>query len=170
MGDRPGKLKFMGACAAAIAGAVLAAAVASAQGPGDYQPTTTLPNPTTLPAPPGDGRVEFGAEAKAGPLRGKVKVKVVCEESCTAEAGGRIRLSGLPGKGKSSKSYRLGSDRDTIAAGDTTLKLKVPKGARKKANSNSFEGRTRAKVTVEATDAAGNSGREQLRLKFRTRN
>ena len=169
MGDRPGKLKFMGACAAAIAGAVLATAVASAQGPGDYQPTTTQPNPTTLPAP--DGRVEFGAEAKAKALRGKVKVKVECGETCTVEARGRVRLSNLPGRGKRARSFRLGNDGEAMAtAGTTTLKLKVPRKARRIANSGSFEGRTRAKVTVDATDSAGNSGREQLRLKFRKRN
>ena len=162
MGDRPGMLKIIGACAAAIAGAVLAAAVATAQGPGDYQPTT-------LPAPP-DARVEFGAEAKSKRLRGSVKVKVECEETCTVDARGRVRLTKLPGKGKRARTFRLGRDGESMAAGKTRLRLKVPKKARRIANSKSFEGRTRAKVTVAATDAAGNSGREQLRLKFRNRN
>jgi hypothetical protein len=161
MGDRPGKLKFAGACAAAIAGAVLAAAAASAQGPGDYQPTTTLPGP-------GDTHVSFRAKASAGDrLHTYIRVDVECRERCSAQGKGRVRLTGIPGEGPSSESFRLGQDDATISGGKTKLELRVPKDARRIAQAKKFDGRVRAKVVVTATDTAGNTGREELRLKFR---
>jgi hypothetical protein len=164
MGDRTAKLKFAGACAAAVAGGALAAAVATAQGPGDYQPPTT-----TLPAPP-DGRVEFSAEVKAGPLGAYVKVKVHCDERCWVSGRGRVRLTKIPDARKGSAGFRTGRDRGSLpGAGDMTLKLKVPKDARRVTRSKDYEGKASAKVVVSAEDASGNAGRDELRMKFENR-
>jgi hypothetical protein len=163
MGDRTAKLKFAGACAAVVAGGALATAVATAQGPGDYQPPTST---TTLPAPP-DGRVEFRAEAKAGPLGAYIKVKVHCDERCWVSGRGRVRLTKIPGARKGSAGFRTGRDRGSLpGAGDLTLKMKVPKYARRVTRSEEYKGRASAKVVVSAKDAAGNSDRNELRMKF----
>jgi hypothetical protein len=157
-------LKFAGACAAVVAGGALATAVATAQGPGDYQPPTT-----TLPAPP-DGQVEFSAEAKAGPLRAHIKVKVHCEERCRASGRGRVRLTKVPGERRGSASFRTGRDRGSLpGAGDLILKLKVPKSARRVTRSKDYKGKASAKVVVVAKDAPGNAARDELRMKFENR-
>jgi len=176
MGDRPGKLKFVGACVAALAGGVLAAAVASAQGPGDYEPTTTTPGggtpgggTTTLPAP-GGGQLAFRAKAtRAAKLGAFVKVNVYCDEVCSANAFGRLRLTKIKkGKGKDSESFRLGNASGVVSDGHEIIKLKVPNAGRIEAKrAKKFGGRVRAKITVNAADAAGNTGLERLRLNFR---
>jgi hypothetical protein len=166
MGDRPAKLKLGGAIVAAAVGAVLAAAAATAQGPGDYQPTTstttTFPGPGPSPNP--DTKVEFKARAKAGALKAYVVVRVNCSESCTAQGRGRVRLSDVPRNG--SAPFALKRDRVSTDGGKTKLKLKVPKLAQRIAARRSYDGKVRAKLTVVASDAAGNVDAERIALKY----
>ena len=174
MGDRPTLLKVAAGCAAAVAGAALAAAVASAQGPGDYEPPpTTSTSTTTLPGPGpggggGDNQVSFRAEASAGVLRAKIKVGVSCDEPCSTNAHGKLRLTNIPGHGNGKASFKLGTDEESIGEGSAKLKLKVPKrGLRVAKRALDGDGRVRARIAAEASDAAGNVGVDQLRLKFR---
>ena len=166
MGDRT-KLRAALACAAALAGVVAAAAVASAQGPGDYEPpptTTTLPGP----GPGGDTEVEFRAKANAGVLRGEIKVKVDCEEQCTANAHGKVRTTNVPGLGNGKATFKLGTDEKSFAGGGSgKLVLKVPRRARRVADrALGADGRVRARIAAEAADATGNVGVEQIKLTF----
>jgi hypothetical protein len=175
MGDRT-KLKAALVCAAALAGGVVAAAVASAQGPGDYEPpptttsTTSTTSTTTLPGPGpgGDTEVEFRAKANARVLRGKIKVKVACEEQCTANAHGKVRTTNVPGLGNGKATFKLGTDEKSFAGGGTgKLVLKVPRRARRVSKrAIGADGRVRARIAAEAADAAGNVGVEQIKLTF----
>ena len=176
MGDRSRKRRIAAICVAGLAGATMAAAVASAQGPGDYEPPPTTPTTpggpggtTTLPAP-GDGQLAFRANATGAEKLGAfVKVNVYCDESCSANAHGRLRLTRIKtGKGKDSESFKLGSAGSQVSDGHETLKLKVPNRARELApRTKPHGGRIRAKITVTAVDSAGNTGLERLRLNFR---
>jgi hypothetical protein len=160
MGDKPGIRKFVVACLAAAAAAALAATVAPAQGPDDYEPPG-------LPAPP-DSRVDFRAKAKAGKLKGYVKVTVRCEERCWVRGRGRVRLTKIPGARKGGARFRLGRDRsNSPAAGELKLRLKVPKFARRQANAKSFDGKATAKLVIKGRDASGNVDRDRLRVRFR---
>lgn len=166
MGDRIGRLKLAAACGAALAAGILAAAVASAQGPGDYQPPTTTT--TALPGP-GDTRVEFRAKGRAGKLRAHVKVDVYCKERCSASARGRLRLTGIKAQRRAgSESFKLRPASGEVLDGHDVFRLRVPPKGRRVANrAMANGGRARAKVTVIARDAAGNAERERLRLRFR---
>lgn len=173
MGDRSRMLRITAICVAGIAGATMAAAVASAQGPGDYEPPPTTPGgpggTTTLPAP-GDGQLAFRASATGAEKLGAfVKVNVYCDEACSAESHGRLRLTRIKtADGKDSESFKLGRDGGQVTDGHEQLMLKVPKRARKLApRTKPHGGRIRAKITVTAADAAGNVGLERLRLNFR---
>lgn len=171
MGDRPVLLKVAAGCAAAVAGVALAATVASAQGPGDYEPppttTTTLPGPGPGGGGGGDDQVSFRAKADAGVLKAKIEVKVNCDEPCSANAHGKLRLVNIPGLGNGKANFKLGSDEAPMALGKTKLVLKVPRRGRRVAE-RAFEGdgRVQARIAAEASDAAGNVGVDQLRLKF----
>ena len=165
MGDRSRFARLTATCVAGLAGAVLAATVATAQGPGDYQPSTT----STLPAP-GDAQLAFRANATGAEKLGKfVKVNVYCDETCTAEAFGHLRFTRIrTDEGKASASFKLGRDGGDVADGHEELRLKVPKRARSlKFRTKPDGGRIRGKVTVTASDSFGNSGLERLRLNFR---
>ena len=168
MGDQPVLLKVAAGCAAAVAGVALAAAVASAQGPGDYEPPPTTTSTLPGPGPGGDDQVSFRAKAEAGVLKAKIKVKVNCDEPCSANAHGKLRLINVPGLGNGKASFKLGTDEAPMAQGKTKLVLKVPRRGRRVAErALEGDGRARARIAAEASDAAGNVGVDQLRLKFR---
>jgi YVTN family beta-propeller protein len=88
-----------------------------------------------------------------------LELKASCDEPCTLSAGGKITVGG--GGGKSAvKAFRLGKARASIGAGQRkTLKLKVPKAARGARSGT-------ARITVTATDAAGNKSRAKRTIKI----
>jgi hypothetical protein len=150
---------------AALTGGVLAAAVTTAQGPGDYQPSTTT---TTLPAQ-ADARVSLSLKGTRGKqkLSGKVMVEASCgDEPCSVGAFGKLAI-----KVKSSKDerYKLKPDFVTLDANESaTLKLKVPKDGLKLAKKKieRKDTKVKARIKVTANDRAGNERRKDRRIKL----
>ncbi len=88
-----------------------------------------------------------------------LEVKVRCDEACTVSAGGRLTAGGGGGK-LAVRKFRLGKANVSLGAGQLkTLKLKVPKAARGARSGT-------AKVTVTATDGAGNQSRATRTIKL----
>ena len=99
---------------------------------------------------------------KTQQLGNAVKVKASCgDEACNVIAMGdltNVKELGIHGQPNSRKPKPARAD---LAPGETTtLKLKLSKRTRKKAGEAIAEGkRVQAKVTVRATDAAGNEAK-----------
>ena len=168
MGDKSKTLKLAIVCVAAAIAGIMAAAVASAQGPGDYQPTTTLPAP---PDNHVDLRIETDNKQK---LKAYVKVKALCgSESCAATATGKLtirRPSQQHGKnGTRARRFTLKKDVEDVPAMDEeTLKLKIPKKAQKQARNAIYQDGdwAQANVRVFAIDTAGNSDTKKTKIKL----
>lgn len=101
-------------------------------------------------------------------------MRVRSDEAADAEAMGSVRVptvkagSSSAGAAKS-KRFKLRGETKPIAAGETTtLKLRLKKNAKRLAKRAQAKGKTaRARVTVSATDAAGNEASAKLRVKLK---
>ena len=98
-----------------------------------------------------------------------VTVKVSCaSEGCDAEATGSLIVGAGKGKRTGLKRFKLKRTSAQVSGGATkTLKLRIPRKARKAAaKALKRGGKVSARITVEATDAAGNpgTGRRTVRL------
>ena len=89
-----------------------------------------------------------------------VRVKVKADEQLTAKASGKIKVN---------PTYKLRPKKVQVAAGETkTLSLKPKqKAAARIAQALSRGEKAKAKVTVNLTDAAGNTETEKLRVRLR---
>jgi hypothetical protein len=105
-------------------------------------------------------------------LGGTVPVTATCDEDCTAEAFGRIGISGgggsrsaLAAKG----ALKLKADSAQIAAGERgTLKPRLKRKGQKLAKSALRRGgKVVARITVAATDLAGNETRAKRRVRLK---
>ena len=159
---------------AALAGGVLAATVTSAQGPGDYEPSTVTVTATgTLASPGPDFVIRLNLKGTAGKQKAdkfvKVKAEARVETRSARQAGsifvsshGKLALKVEPGdrgarclgmpKGKD-RRFKLGNDFDTISSGEkTTLRLEIPKAARKQIARRAVckDTKAKAKIRTEA--------------------
>lgn len=122
--------------------------------PGDDPDPLDPPGPG--PGPSGDAiPPDLGASAKKHQKLGKpVKVTVSCNEACSVTATGTVKPSGSAAP-KRAKTLALKSAGAQLAAGETG-KLKL-KPSRKVARKLKAAAKAKAKVSVIATDLAGNT-------------
>jgi hypothetical protein len=182
MGDRRMTLKgrrgVLAVCtAAALGGGVLAASITSAQGPGDYQPSTTTTTTTvtsgTLPAP--SAEVDIRVKLKGTKGKQKIKGSVIIEVKATTSEGrralrqnsgelfvssfGKLALKVEPGEARgkrcrnkpkgSDRRFKLGNDFATITdGGKTKLRLSIPDKARTLVENRAICNDTKAKAKV----------------------
>jgi DNA-binding beta-propeller fold protein YncE len=100
--------------------------------------------------------------AKTQELGKPVKVKVSCDEACSVKATGKLTVSGSPENAK--KPLKLKPAKAKLAAGQRkTLKLKLSGKARKAAKAAA---KGKAKLTVTATDDAGNGAKAKRNVKL----
>jgi hypothetical protein len=140
------------------------------------------------PSPPGPGPPGAGPTADTTPpsitLKGKktqkgaklVKVKVTSDEAAALDGTGTIKVpktkageSVARAAKKKRKRFKLKGDGKPIAAGGTqTLKLRLKKRAKGLTNRAHAQGKkAKAKVTVKATDAAGNEASANRKVKLK---
>lgn len=105
-----------------------------------------------------------------------VKVKVTSDEAAEVEGRGNVRVPAVKVGSSSAaaarkKRFKLRGQTKPIAAGETTtLRLRLGKKAKRLTRRAQAEGETaKAKVTVSATDAAGNEASAKLRVKLKRR-
>ncbi len=194
-GTRAKVLVLFSICA--LAGGALAAALTTAQGPGDYEPstvTTTVTATTSTTTLPSGETVEIVIKLNLTGTAGtqKVGANIVVIVKATAQerrrqvtqpilvsGHGKVALKVEPGgrgkrclgrpKGKE-KKWKLGTDFKTISnGGKTKLKLKVPKSARKTMNKQIIckDSKAKAKVRIDASDAFGAEGTKDRTVKLR---
>jgi hypothetical protein len=110
----------------------------------------------------GPGQNCLSLRGKCGQPPEAVKVKASCDEACTARAEGKLT------KVKNDKLRP--SERVELRphqTGGRTLKLKLTKKTRRQAHEALDKGKNvQAKVTVEATDAAGNVATAKRTIKI----
>jgi hypothetical protein len=174
LGGNPAKAKALLICAmAALLGGVLAAAVAGAQGAGDYQPSTTtvtstVPGSTTTVPRDDNLRLRLKGTKGKQKLPGPVKVKASCVvESCFVSAIGKFAIRVRHGN---TTRHKLKNDVASLGVGETeTLKLKLPNGPAKKAEREAPRADTKVKsrVVVNANDDAGNTKEKTRRIKLK---
>jgi hypothetical protein len=182
----PRKVKVILAIATAAAlGGLAAVGVAGAQGP--YQPTTTTTTTTTtLPADDERLKLKLGGTAGTQPLKSSVAIEVAGRLTPTRQSNqifiagyGRMAIKVSPGgrgrkcrdepKGKDER-FKLGNDFATINSGESvTLKLKIPKSARREAQERLVCKDTKAKavVRIRANDDFGNKKTRDRTVKIR---
>lgn len=139
----------------------------------EFRPEPPGPQPapsldTTAPTIKLTGkRVQRGAKL--------VKVRVTSDEAATVVGNGAVRVPVIrPGASASAakpRRFKLKRQAKAIATGaTTTLTLRLPKRAKLLAKRAQAAGRAaRVTVTVQATDAAGNSATAKLRIKLKQR-
>ena len=114
--------------------------------------------------------LDLGGEGKQS-KDDKVKVEVSCDEACTVDASGTIKVPKIKnGKAKGKEKFDLkGADGADLAAGDETqLKLEFSKKTEKAVKKAMKEKeKSTAKVTATATDAAGNETDEVFEIKVK---
>ena len=92
-----------------------------------------------------------------------IKVKASADEEVTAEASGKLKLRG--GGKRSLRAFKLKGQTKPVGAGGTaTLKLRLPKKALKAAKG---AGKAKAKISVTATDDAGNEAGAKRKVKLK---
>ena len=99
-----------------------------------------------------------------------VKVKVSCDEACTATGSGTLKTpvaKGSAGAAKSKKSKLKPKTVELVAGETKTLKLALKKKARKLVKKS--RKKSKAKVTVSAVDAVGNEGSAKRTVKLKTK-
>jgi len=115
-------------------------------------------------APPADTtppKLEVSGKAKQRAK--KVKLRVGCDENCTAKATAKFKVKVAGGK---KKTVKLKSKPVGIAAGLTRNVVAKANAKSKKALKRASGKRVKTKVKVVATDAAGNQATRTKRLKL----
>jgi CSLREA domain-containing protein len=148
------------------------------------QPIAAKAEPTGPPPSGGGGRggggggsdtvapkLELSGDAKQDSKK-KVEVKASCDESCTVSAEGTIKIPKVGENGrirsKAEKFDLKRSKKVDVAEGATVkLKLELDKKAEKKLGKVIKKKKSEAKVTVTATDAAGNEAAEKFGIKVK---
>ena len=135
-------------------------------------PTTPTQPPTpTPPTGPTLDRVAPRLEltgAKKQKSKSKIVVKATCaNEACDLKATGEIKVKVLKGKKvKKTKTLKLKAAKASAKAGESAkLKLKLNGKAKKLVKKVLKKKASKATVTVEATDAAGNSSSAERKIK-----
>ena len=104
------------------------------------------------------------ARARASARRTSVSLAVTPSEACTLRAGGTVSL----GKAAARSAIRLAPVKKSAKAGRaTTLTLKVRRRDRARLRRALRRASRRAKLTVSATDAAGNTTRTSSSVKLK---
>lgn len=147
-------------------------------------PIDSKPEPPPAPPPaagPADTEITLSLSAKGRQRIGKLKLDVSCgDEPCEVETSGKA-MAKEKGGGKSRgaraaarKSYGLKPAQISLGAGEEqTVRLKLRKHRksvkklRRLLKQSAYRKRSNAKIEVGATDAAGNSTIENLRIKLR---
>ena len=122
----------------------------------------------STPPPPPDTTPPTGrASAKTQKNDGTIEVTLTCSEACIATPSGTLTVPVVTARGK--KKFTLKGATVTVGAGaKATLRLKVPKKAKKAATAALKAGKkVTAKVSVVITDAAGNKRTVSTTLKLR---
>ncbi len=105
--------------------------------------------------------ITLGGKGKQKP-DGTIEVRVSCDEACDVSGDGTLRVTTPSGGGKGerkAKRFGLREASASLAAGESVvLKLKLTRKA-KRATTRALRrgGRARAKISIDATDAAGNA-------------
>jgi glucose/arabinose dehydrogenase len=100
-------------------------------------------------------------------LRRFVEVRATCDEACTLRAMGRLRLSGA-GAGASARTRLRPAAASAAAGAEVRLRLRLTRRALKRARAARADGRSpRVRVTVVATDAAGNASKASTAIVLR---
>ncbi len=113
---------------------------------------------------PNDGPPDISTSVKRSqPLQKKLKVSVGCDQDCSIVVNGKL----MAGKGKKGKT-KLKPARAVVDAGDqATLKPKLSGAGLKAATKAIKKGKSvTAKLTVQATDSAGESAAKKLKVKL----
>jgi hypothetical protein len=101
---------------------------------------------------------------------GHVTLHVRCDELCTARASGRVTISRRRARSAAaSRALRTGTAEATVVANTrTTLRLRLSRAARRSIRRSLSRPRRRAlmRITVTATDAAGNARRRSVRVQI----
>ena len=128
--------------------------------------------PPTPPAPDIAAPVITLAGKKTQKSSSKVKVKVSCDEDCSVEGPGTIKVPKVTGSAASvagKKKFKLKKATAELQAGETvTLTLKLKSKAKKQLKKALKKGeKSTAKVTVTATDSAGNDDSAKRKVKVK---
>ncbi len=124
--------------------------------PSDTPPGDTPPTPADTKAP----RVEISGKAKQKSSK-QIKVDLSCDEACSIEAGGTIKIPEPKSGGKlASKKQKFdlkGASAELTAGQSATVKLKLTGKAKRLLKKVIKKRTSTAKVSAGAVDAAGNS-------------
>jgi hypothetical protein len=127
---------------------------------------TTAPPPSGGGGTPDKSITATVSAKKSQKLKSSITVDVSCpQEACTASASGTLTVP----KVSASKRYNLKQVSKSLKAGEKgTLKLKLSKSVRNKAKrALRKHKKVSAKISVTATDAAGNKSSQTLKVKLK---
>ena len=99
-----------------------------------------------------------------------VEVRVECDEPCIVRAQGKLSIQTARSALRAAGKFKLRPDSVELEAGERAkLALKVKKkGAKSAKKALRLERKVKAKVTVSAQDANGNTNSERKAIRLRT--